>query len=228
MYETIFIIHRLILLLGAIIPVIIIFAINKKNSYIGKKELMLSNFVILTMFVVFAKCFQFILDKVYEDISVIQLFNIKYIISFIASGYTFFGGYVGSLLAIFLMNKKFKTNPKMSFWFVNNLNIMYAIMKLGCLLGGCCCGFTVIPIQLLESVISLVIYVFMIIIYINNKQPNKSIGLSIILFSTERFIISFYRAYMTNLAFWGTEIISIVLIFIGSIIYLKNKKEEKR
>lgn len=226
MYGIINIIHRAIILIGAIIPILIIYIINKKKNYnISRGYIIKINLIIFIMFIIFAKCFQFILDKVYEDFNIMQVFNRRYITNFIFSGYSFFGGYVGSLLAIGIIKRKLNINKKMCFWMVNNLNLMYAIMKIGCLLGGCCYGFTIIPVQLIESIISLIIYIFMIMFFIKKKQSCRCIGLSIILFSAERFVISFYRAYMTNLAFLGIETICVILIVVGVIICLKNKED---
>jgi prolipoprotein diacylglyceryltransferase len=175
---------------------------------------------------VFSKIFEFVLDKEFEEYPINQMFNIKVIVTFILCGYTFFGGYVGSVLAIFAIKKKMKLGKEICFWFINNLNLMYAIMKIHCFLKGCCYGFTIIPTQLLESLISFFSYITMIIIYKKSKKANMCTGLSIVLFSVERFIISFFRAYMTDLAFIGTEVVCVILMILGSIIFLKNIKEK--
>ena len=225
MYKMVEVLHLGILLLGFIIPILIIVKVNKKHNYTNNLRLIKAIIIQLIMFISSAKFFQLILDKVYEDVDIAQVFNFKYIISFATSGYTFFGGYVGGLLAVLIIKKKLGMNKEICFWLVNNLNLMYAIMKIACFIGGCCYGFTVIPIQLLESIISLIIYVAIIAFYKKSKKVNISIGLSIILFSLERFILSFYRAYMTDFAFCGTEVMCIILVIIGSIICFMRLEE---
>lgn len=222
MIQIIMIMYLSIILAGVIIPFASILKINKKHKYISQKTLILLEIIFLIVFIVFAKIFQVILDKDYESLVKIFKDNIKYIINFIISGYTFIGGYLGSVLAVWVMLKNFNINKRICFWLINNLNLMYAILKLACFINGCCYGFTIIPIQLLECIITCLIYVIINCAYIKKIDTNNCIALSIMLFSIERFIISFYRAYMTDLAFLGTELICILLIIIGINISLRK------
>ncbi len=223
MVVLISVVYMIIMIVGVMLPLAIVLRINKKNNYINTKQLIFFECIFMLFFIFFAKVFHVILDKNLESISQIFKEGIRYIVNFIVSGYTFIGGYIGGLFATYIMYKKFKADKIICICFVNSLNLMYAIHKIACFINGCCYGFTWISVQLLESLICFTIYVGITILYSKRKNINNCMGLSIILFSTQRFVISFYRAYMTDLGFWGNELICMILIIIGIAITLKNE-----
>lgn len=207
------IIYLIIYLVGLFIPNLIIVKCNLKD--IDKKALWKYFIVFYVCFFIGSKIFHIILDEDYENILSIR--------EFICSGYTFFGGYIGSVLGINIYSRILnQNNKKIIFNFINNLNLMYAILKLGCLINGCCYGFTNIPIQLIESIFSFLIYFGIIILYYKNISMNKLLGLCIILFSLLRLIVSFKRAYMTTNSFYIIEVICLILVIYGIYIFLKK------
>jgi len=102
---------------------------------------------------------------------------------------------------------------------------MYSILKIGCFIKGCCySAYLPIPIQLIESLLSFLSFIFLI--YLKRKGYTSSflISLSMFLFALIRLVAAFFRDFSTYLGFILNQIICIILIIL-SIYFFKNNKK---
>lgn len=218
--------YLLVIILGFILPFIFSIFINKKNKIFSLEYLFYSYIIFLIVFIIFSKIGYIILEF---DLNNLYLFfnsnNIIDKLKFILSGYSFIGGYIGGILSCLLFSKITNKNFKeLLLIYAPTLILIYSILKIGCFIKGCCIGYFNIPIQLIESSINLILYLY-ILLNIKKFHMNKTIGISFIYFGLIRFIISFIRQYNNYFSFVFIEIFCLILIVIGLKI-LKEKTQK--
>lgn len=216
--------YLIFIFLGFTLPFISCVIFNRKFNVISLEYLFYSYILFLTGFIIFAKIFYIILEL---DMNSLNLFittdNILHKLKFIFSGYSFIGGYIGSIVTCFIVSRIVKNNFKnLLVIYLPSLIFMYSILKVGCFIKGCCGSYCSIPVQLVESIISLIMYLYMLK-NLNELNKNKIIGISFICFGLARFLLSFIRDYNNCFSFIFVELICFVLIIFG-IKYLKLRK----
>lgn len=218
------IIYLFTILLGFISLFVSEIVINKKLKVMSFKDLIYSYILSMIFFLVFSKIFYIILeldfasflDFIYND-------NINSTLKFIFSGYSFIGGYLGIVLASYIYSKIINTNfKKILLIYTISMIVMYSVLKIGCFIKGCCIGKYYTNIQIVETILNMIMYIYLLLTF-NNKSINILLGKSIIGFSMIRFIISIFRVYSTTYSFVVVEIICLILNVIG--IKLITKKE---
>lgn len=148
--------------------------------------------------------------------------------NFINSGYSFIGGLIGSVIAIFLYCKRYElkfSNLLATFTVIYPL--IYSLSKIGCYLNNCCYGIISLanvtykfPLQLIDSV--LMFGLFLILIKNFKHQKDFVIFQFFELFGIMRFIDDFFR-YSRNIVIFNLTLDQIIcLIFIVMSIFLKN------
>lgn len=218
------IIYLFTILLGFISLFVSEIVINKKLKVMSFKDLIYSYILSVIFFLVFSKIFYIILeldfasflDFIYND-------NINSTLKFIFSGYSFIGGYLGIVLSSYIYSKIINTDfKKVLLIYTTSMIVMYSVLKIGCFIKGCCIGRNYTNIQIVETILNMIMYIYLLLTF-NNKSINILLGKSIIGFSMIRFIISIFRVYSTTYAFVVVEIICLILNVIG--IKLITKKE---
>lgn len=218
------IIYLFTILLGFISLFVSEIVINKKLKVMSFKDLIYSYILSMIFFLVFSKIFYIILeldfasflDFIYND-------NINSTLKFIFSGYSFIGGYLGIVLSSYIYSKIINTNfKKILLIYTISMIVMYSVLKIGCFIKGCCIGKYYTNIQIVETILNMIMYIYLLLTF-NNKSINILLGKSIIGFSMIRFIISIFRVYSTTYSFVVVEIICLILNVIG--IKLITKKE---
>lgn len=218
------IIYLFTILLGFISLFVSEIVINKKLKVMSFKDLIYSYILSMIFFLVFSKIFYIILeldfasflDFIYND-------NINSTLKFIFSGYSFIGGYLGIVLSSYIYSKIINTNfKKILLIYTISMIVMYSVLKIGCFIKGCCIGKYYTNIQIIETILNMIMYIYLLLTF-NNKSINILLGKSIIGFSMIRFIISIFRVYSTTYSFVVVEIICLILNVIG--IKLITKKE---
>ena len=188
---------------------------NKKLKLLSIENLLYSYICFTIGFILFAKIFHIFLDFDFKSLKFLLNHNIKESFNFIFSGYSFIGGYIGGIGSIYLFSKLINIRFKsLIAIFLHSLLLMYGILKIGCFINGCCIGKYDFPIQIIESIISLVIYGYIFLNLMKYKE-NKLIGISIFSFGLSRFLISFFRIYSNIYSFIIVEIICLIFIVIG-------------
>ena len=218
------IIYLFTILLGFISLFVSEIVINKKLKVMSFKDLIYSYILSMIFFLVFSKIFYIILELDFASfVDFIYNDNINSTLKFIFSGYSFIGGYLGIVLASYIYSKIINTNfKKILLIYTISMIVMYSVLKIGCFIKGCCIGKYYTNIQIVETILNMIMYIYLLLTF-NNKSINILLGKSIIGFSMIRFIISIFRVYSTTYSFVVVEIICLILNVIG--IKLITKKE---
>lgn len=166
---------------------------------------------------------------------------------FLNIGFTSYGALLGAFICLFIFKIQFKKKAKDIYYtFLPSIPLMYAIGKIGCFLVGCCYGMkysgpgsiiynyssiapkniSLFPVQILETLIFTLIFIYTIKKTIKNKFNNKELGIFIILCGTSKFLLDFLRMKTTSNIFSTNQLLSLVFIFIGIFIFIKYLKEE--
>jgi len=213
-------VYFILIFLGFCIPSLIYFKKNKTNEFMRKEDIISSFVIFLLFFLFFAKIGNIILENNY-DVAINDKINVfvRYM-KYILSGYSFICGYVGSILFIIIYSKFNKINSsKLLDMYAPVLTLMYGILKIGCFIKGCCGSHYINGIQLVESVLSIILY---FIINKCNKIKNKG-PIFLIGYGTMRIIVSVLRIHTFDYTFVLVEIMSIFIICYGLYNY-KIKK----
>ena len=162
-------------------------------------------------------------------------------------GLVFYGGLVGGIIgSIFALRWQHLDASKVEQCLIPVLPLGHAIGRVGCLFAGCCHGFeytgplavnnllvstgkTYFPIQAVEALLNLGIFIFFLW-YTRKKRPPYHILCAYLLFySILRFILEFYRGDLIRGSFLilsTSQWISIV-VFLVSIFGFYISKEQK-
>lgn len=155
-------------------------------------------------------------------------------------GVASYGGLLGMISAIFIFTKFFKYNIHHFFKILFiSVPLMYSISKIGCFLSGCCYGIEyeglanviyisshmaplnipLFPIQLVESLTFLLIFIYLILLY--KRKNNKIISISLILCGIAKYFLEFLR-YSWQPIITFTQVISLLFILIGLYLFKRS------
>ena len=221
------------MILSLILNIIVVLILSKKFSY-SKVEVLLMVFLENFGCIFGGKLFTFLLNGGEFD--------------FFKFGFSSFGGLFGGLFVLFLYSIFTKTSFRyILLLFVPSIPLIYSLGKIGCFCSGCCYGipysglFHVIyhkegfellnvklfPIQIIESIVFFVIFVwFMYIVF------RKKINLCIILYeifvcSFFKFILDFFRYNHTYEYISKNQLICLVLMIITFVFIINEKRKMK-
>ena len=175
------------------------------------------------------------------NLSRLNCWFIRYrLMIFAKTGFVFYGGLIGTVIAVLIFSKIRKININNSLSLVLFLTpIVHGFGRIGCLLAGCCFGyeydglFSVInkgvnrfPVQLLEAILDFLLFT---ILYFFRKQSKKNInvisgyfvGYGIIRIITEYFRADIHRGFIFGISI--STWISFVRIIGGFILILKDR-----
>lgn len=192
----------------------------------------------------------------YENVGIIggakilsYLLNSKAYVNFnfLNLGLTSYGAILGALMFIILFCLQFKKSIKDTlFIFVPAMPLMYSIGKIGCFLVGCCYGIEyngifkimykysseapnniyLFPIQILESLVFLIIFIYLIIQHKKDKFDLNTLSISLVACGIAKYVLDFFRMSHTSL-FSFNQVISMLVAMIGIIFYIITKKIKK-
>lgn len=163
-------------------------------------------------------------------------------------GNVFYGGFIGSVIALSIYSKRKKTMAKKGFMDIYAICVplFHAFGRIGCFLGGCCYGvesnFGFIaphndllpgfggvrrfPISLVECVFNLLLFAVLLYLYKKQKFSGKMIYIYMLIYPIGRFVFEFFRGDLIRGIYFGlstSQWISIVLFIIGFVgIFGKN------
>ncbi len=179
---------------------------------------------------------------------ILNMIQIKENNSFYYAGFSSYGGVIGGIIVLVIFSKIYNVSlKKLLNIYIPLLPFMYSISKLGCFFAGCCYGIEynglgnvvyssaieaplnikLLPIQLIESIANLAIFIYIICIYSKNKNSVKIISDVFVLCGVSKFVLEFFRSSWNN-KISSTQVISLGFIIIGIIIKLKWRKNEKK
>ena len=166
-------------------------------------------------------------------------------------GFVFYGGLIGGVLGVYIYSKSFKISfRELCNIFISVIPIFHAIGRIGCLFAGCCyvkeyngfgsiifynthmapVGIPLFPMQIVESICNLVIFIIILGTYKKYKGTYKTIAIYAVLYSIVRFVLEFYRGdEIRGIRLFSTsQWISIVLFVVGIVLFIyDNKKNNK-
>lgn len=169
--------------------------------------------------------------------------------NFMSIGLSSYGAVIGGILFLLLFCFRYKKSLKeLLYIFMTSVPLMYAIGKIGCFLVGCCHGieydgiFSVVykfsssvssdislfPIQIVETTVFLLIFIYMFIKQLKGQFNLKTLGISFILCGLAKFLLDFLRMSHNGIILSLNQYLSIIFVFIGVVIYLKNKNLSKK
>ena len=125
-------------------------------------------------------------------------------------GFTFAGGLVGGLLTgLFMCWRRRMSIPRVMSSFLMATALGHAILKVGCMYNGCCYGLeyeglfaiaiegvgSTFPIQMIESITSLAIFVLLFVLFlkVEFKEESKVHIYFMLIYPVVKFIIEFFR-----------------------------------
>jgi len=162
---------------------------------------------------------------------------------FLTLGLSSYGAVIGALLFIILFSFQFKKSLKeMLYIFMPSIPLMYGLGKIGCFLVGCCYGIEysglgsvvynhslsapqhlhLLPIQIIETIFFIGIFIYMVLKHKRNQFNNKTLGISFILCGFSKFILDFFRASHIDEIISLNQIISIMFILTGIVLWIKD------
>ncbi len=168
---------------------------------------------------------------------------------FFEIGLSSYGAVIGLLVMIIIFSKQFKKNiENILYDVIPVVPIMYSIGKIGCFFVGCCYGveyngiFSItynysysapnfvklFPTQLVESLLFLIIFIYLSFKKKKENDKTKIICDTIILCSLSKFILDYCRNSHKNTIVSINQIVSLMFCLIFIYIRLKRKKVNGR
>ena len=221
--NTRLLIYLLFIFSGFVGYLIAIMIFNKKYHCFTWYELICSLIIYYLNFLLFSKIGYMIINHNFY-IPLLSINNIQETFSFLFSGYAFIGGYIGTILFILFSSIFFKWNRNnLIILYMPNMLLSYGILKIGCFVKGCCGGYLIIPIQLIETIVFILFYIYICYSMLKNKNVQIIGKNSIILFGILRFISSLFKNYNQLYSFIVIEIMCILIIIVGYKLRWKNE-----
>ena len=187
-----------------------------KSNEIKTKENLIINIIQLITIILGSKILDFFVN--YRYYIYYDLFQVIY------SGYMFYGGIMLFICAIIIYCKIKEINLEDIFKvIIPNFLLLYAFCKIGCFFNKCCIGIYDFPIQLMESILCFISY---FIILKNLKTLNK-VCYSCMIFGIIRLASFLLRSNIDVINLVVNEIISICIILIGIVSFLRYKLKSK-
>ena len=163
-------------------------------------------------------------------------------------GFSSLGGVLGGLLFLYIYSLMVKKDYKyMLILFMPSIPLMYAIGKIGCFVAGCCygipydgmfhivyessnlviSGMKLFPIQIVETIVFLFIFIYVISKYIKNKMNIKLVMIEIIICGIAKLLLDFFRYDHVSKLFTSNQIMCLILAIISSIYLIRTRRKVK-
>jgi phosphatidylglycerol:prolipoprotein diacylglycerol transferase len=232
--------YGIFILISLISGLIVIYNNSKSLNY--RKEQIIGLLIYILLGAIFgAKYFTYFTNfKKYNG-----NFDFKYV------GLSSYGAVIGIFILLLVYSKQYKKNIKdLIYIIIPSISLMYSIGKIGCFLAGCCYGIyydgplnviynysysapaivKLFPIQLLESVVFLVIFIYLYNQTNKNNNKNQFIGKALFICGLSKFLLDYLRMSHQGQIISINQIISLIFIIIGIFMLLKYKyaKDSKK
>lgn len=222
--------YGLFILLSLFCGLINVYYLVKKRKY-SKIEILILLLYIIVGATVGGKYFSFFtnMDKYNYSFSLYKV------------GLSSYGAVIGIILMIIIFCIQLKKDFEQLFSIViQSVPLMYAIGKMGCFLSGCCYGikynglFSIVynysnsapnnvnlfPIQIVETIVFIVIFIYIKIISNKNKYIIEQV---FILSGLSKFILDFFRNSHVGILLSINQIVSLIFVIIGLIIFIVKR-----
>lgn len=222
-------------------------------KYVYPSMIVLSLIVNVIVVLIISRKFKYTVD---ELVSMLVIDNIGIIgggilYTYIFSkelGFSSLGGVMGGLIMLYLYSLLVKKDYKyMLILFMPSIPLMYAIGKIGCFVAGCCYGIpydgighivyhssevallntNLFPVQIVETIIFLIIFIYIISRYYKNKFSIKLIMIEIIVCGIAKFLLDFLRYEHTVKVVTSNQIMCLLLVIFSGIYLIRLNKKIK-
>ena len=222
-------------------------------KYVYPSMIVLSLIVNVIVVLIISRKFKYTVD---ELVSMLVMENIGIIgggifyTYFFSKGFGFssLGGVMGGLIMLYLYSLLVKKDYKyMLILFMPSIPLMYAIGKIGCFVAGCCYGIpydgighivyhssevallntNLFPVQIVETIIFLIIFIYIISRYYKNKFSIKLIMIEIIVCGIAKFLLAFLRYEHTVKLITSNQIMCLLLVIFSGIYLIRLNKKIK-
>ncbi len=229
-------IYSLVILIAFLINIVVVCYISyKKNRF---------NYDLIYL-LIFEHIGMIFGAKFYSFLSNPAKYN--YHFDMLKSGFSSVGAVIGIIIMSFIYIKMFKSSVKeITETFICSIPLIYSIGKIACFLAGCCYGIeyngpfsitylysshnnngiSLFPVQLLESIVFFIIFIYTFKIVIKDKVNKKNIGIIIIMIFISKFLLDFLRFTHMKSIISFNQIMCLPFILIGFIL-IKLGKEQK-
>ena len=198
------------------------------------------------------------LPRMISDLSLLTRDPAVFASRYITGGMIFYGGLFGGILGAYLCAKSYGDKLKDYYDAVLPAMALFAAFgRLGCFLTGCCYGIEtdmcfgiemnlsmiaphgvkLIPVQLIECMFDLFLFVLMIVLTQRQKRAEKKISIRfdplcvyLVLYAVFRFVLEFFRGDTARGGFWmfsTSQWISLVVLIVCAVYHLKRIKPER-
>ena len=219
------------------------FRISKTELMNFKRFLILVGFIALG--VVVGSKLLFILTQLPHFMEDPSIDNIIHIV--ITSGFVFYGGLLGALLALYLYARVFKISYRqLSNIIAPSFPLFHMWGRIGCAFAGCCYGVVSdwgivmedepgvirLPVQFFESGVLLFIFIILLIVEKKYRDKVALMPLYLSLYAVARFILEFFRGdtirgiwFGLSTSQWISLSIVVVIAVRGMLNYRKQYNE---
>ena len=170
------------------------------------------------------------------------------IFEFTKVGLSSYGAVIGIIILLFLFSKQYKKSFKnLIYILLPSIPLMYGIGKIGCFLAGCCYGIeyngalsisynysysapkgiNLFPIQLLESIVFIIIFIYTYNKTRKSKPNNIIIGQIFIICGILKFLLEYLRMSHIGKLFSINQLISMAFILVGLFLILNQTRNKK-
>ncbi|MDD6879523.1 MAG: prolipoprotein diacylglyceryl transferase [bacterium] len=167
------------------------------------------------------------------------------IFEFSKIGLSSYGAIIGIIILIFIFSKQYKKRfQDLVYVLLTSIPLMYSIGKIGCFVAGCCygikynrplsvtynysytapIGISLFPIQLLEAITFMIIFIYVFIKSKKQKPNNILIGKIFVICATSKFLLDYLRMSHVGKLLSINQLVSVLFILIG--LYLTFKKNK--
>lgn len=239
MFNTKIPLYGICLLSGLILNIFIVILLAKKYNY--------PNYIV-TSLLIFENIGIIYGAKILAFFQEYDLYNGKF--NLFKVGVSAFGGLLGAILMSFLFSRLFKFPIKDLICItMPSVPLIYSLGKMGCFFTGCCQGIEyhgfgnivynyasesingmhLFPVQLVESIVFLIIFICVLYRYKKYGYNLRNIGFIFFSCSLSKFIFYYFRMEHVNSIFSSNQILCISFMLIGIyMLWFYNKKKVSR
>lgn len=222
--------------------------------YVYSSMLILSIIVNIVLAILISNKFKY---KTYEKVSMIMIDTVGIMLGGLiytkivsnGVGFSSLGGVLGGLLFLFIYSLIIKKDYKyMLILFMPSIPLMYAIGKIGCFVAGCCFGIpydgllhvtynnsivaphgvNLFPVQITETIVFLIIFIWIIRKYVKNNISIQLIMKEIMVCSIAKFMLDFLRYEHVSKMITSNQIMCVVLFIISLLYFIKLNRGVKK
>lgn len=232
--------YSLMIIIGLVIGNILAFIRVKKCNLSGDDFILIETYGLAFAMLGAKLLYLFIIRN---SIDFKRIFDWSYIKPYIEGGFVFYGGLIGFLVGLYIVNKFHKIDViKYLSELIFLIPLVHGFGRIGCYLSGCCyglpyngpfhveyhnipytlCDVKLFPIQLVEATLLFILAISLYYLSANasrkNISPIKIILFYFISYSIIRFILEFYRFDAQRGSLWmlsTSQWISIIILIIS-------------